>query len=159
MPTQWQAEPVSLDSPPVSTCGFPVDGVLLVGNLCHDVITLKTGERKHALGGSVAYIAGILEASGISIHVVSKVGGNFKYWDHLRGRIWGPTTVEHDSTTEFYADFSSSTYMNCLSNSISRARMLVATWHLYACILHHRLLWTYYSKLLCTAVSSDSGMH
>ena len=111
MLTECNAQPVLLNNRTCSTSSRPVNGtgVLLVGNLCHDVITLKTGERKHALGGSVAYIAGILEASGIIIHIVSKVGRDFKYWDYFRGRSWGPTVVEDASTTEFFADFSSST--------------------------------------------------
>ncbi|GJP50408.1 hypothetical protein CLOM_g9531 [Closterium sp. NIES-68] len=96
--------------------------VLLVGNLCHDVITLKSGKTVEALGGSVAYISRVLDAVGMSSRSVAKVGSDFKYWDAL-GPNCRPVLVEGNEserggsngggsvaakTTEFFADFTGS---------------------------------------------------
>ncbi|CAI5515936.1 unnamed protein product [Closterium sp. Naga37s-1] len=97
--------------------------VLLVGNLCHDVITLKSGKTVEAFGGSVAYISRVLDAVGVTSQSVAKFGSDFKYWDALgpncrpvvvggdeseRRGSNGPAGTAAAKTTEFFADFTGS---------------------------------------------------
>ncbi|CAI5492032.1 unnamed protein product [Closterium sp. Naga37s-1] len=97
--------------------------VLLVGNLCHDAITLKSGKTVEALGGSVAYISRVLDAVGVTSQSVAKVGSDFKYCDALgpncrpvvvggdeseRRGSNGPAGTAAAKTTKFFADFTGS---------------------------------------------------
>ncbi len=76
--------------------------VLVVGNYCHDVLVHGPGRETHALGGSSAYIASVLDAVGVDYAVVSVVGEDFRYGDQVRQ---APRMVPGSRTTRFTADF------------------------------------------------------
>lgn len=57
--------------------------ILVVGHYTQDLIIHKTGRRVETLGGPPAYIYSILKNLDVDISIVSKVGEDFRYFDHI----------------------------------------------------------------------------
>jgi len=77
--------------------------ILVVGHYVHDTLISPAGERHETLGGPPAYISAILDGSGASYSVISKVGGDFKYSRELRH---APIALSESFTTAFVNDYS-----------------------------------------------------
>lgn len=75
--------------------------LLVVGNYCHDLLRHGPGRETHALGGSSAYIASVLEAMGVDYAVAAVAGEDFRYAGHVRHP---PRIVPGTRTTQFIAE-------------------------------------------------------
>ncbi|MFA4855908.1 MAG: PfkB family carbohydrate kinase [archaeon] len=58
--------------------------LVVLGYLLHDVLDVD-GQIKHCLGGVSAYASLAALKLGLSVGIVSKVGGDFKYFNELKG--------------------------------------------------------------------------
>ncbi|QQR45270.1 carbohydrate kinase [Myxococcus xanthus] len=76
--------------------------VLVVGSYCHDLLRHSPGRETHALGGSAAYIASVLDAMELEYAVAAVAGEDFRYVDQVR---YPPRIVPGTRTTQFIADF------------------------------------------------------
>lgn len=76
--------------------------VLVVGSYCHDLLRHGPGRETHALGGSAAYIASVLDAMGLEYAVAAVAGEDFRYADQVR---YPPRIVPGTRTTQFIANF------------------------------------------------------
>jgi 1D-myo-inositol 3-kinase len=72
--------------------------ILVVGHYCHDTL-LRNESVHHALGGSAAYAAAVLDAVGEPCQVLAKVGADFRY------AVAHAPTVVAGSTTAFVDDY------------------------------------------------------
>lgn len=75
--------------------------LLVVGNYCHDLLRHGPRRETHALGGSSAYIASVLEAMGVDYAVAAVAGEDFRYTGHVRHP---PRIVPGTRTTQFIAE-------------------------------------------------------
>jgi len=77
--------------------------ILVVGHYVHDTLISPAGERHETLGGPPAYVSAILDGSGASYSVISKVGRDFKYSQEVRH---APIALSESFTTAFVNDYS-----------------------------------------------------
>jgi len=64
--------------------GTAIADILAAGHCCHDTLLPPDGSKHEALGGSVVYIASVLEPLGADLAVITKVGDDFRYPDRVR---------------------------------------------------------------------------
>src|SRR5882762_6273545 len=80
----------------------PVREVLLVGHYCHDTVIAKGGTVRLLLGGASAHASAVLAPLGVDLHVVAKVGDDFRYHDSVARP---PLVVHGTPTTAFVDDY------------------------------------------------------
>jgi 1D-myo-inositol 3-kinase len=74
--------------------------VLLVGHYCHDTVIAPDGTPRFLLGGASAHASAVLAPLGVDLHVVAKVGDDFRYHDSVAR----PPLVVHGARTTAFVD-------------------------------------------------------